>query len=145
MRQQTSFNSNNEKSRSHTKDDYGTVRSIVVLFALSRSRFPFLSFFLSLSLQGSLVLTRNESHFLSFVFFRNFCVFSHASLLIPFHTLSILLKNTNKREFREKRGNNNNINAQKDEFHAFTTVLARVRFSFSSSSSFHNKTNRRIF
>ena len=47
MRQQTSFNSNNEKSRSHTKDDYGTVRSIVVLFALSRSRFPFLSFFLS--------------------------------------------------------------------------------------------------
>ena len=31
-------------------------------------------------------MTRNESHFLSFVFFRNFCVFSHASLLIPFHT-----------------------------------------------------------
>ena len=49
MRQQTSFNSNNEKSRSHTKDDDGTVRSIVLLFALSRSLFPFLSFFLSFS------------------------------------------------------------------------------------------------
>ena len=151
MRQQTSFNSNNEKSRSHTKDDYGTVRSIVVLFALSRSRFPFLSFFLSLSLQGSLVLTRNESHFLSFVFFRNFCLssilFSHLSSFLFTH--SLLLKNTNKREFREKRrNNNNNSNAQKDEFHAFTTVLARVRFSSftsSSSSSFLNKTNHRIF
>ena len=80
------------------------------------------------------------------MFFRNFCVFSH---LAP-HSFShsLLLKNTNKREFREKRGNNNNnINAQKDEFHAFTTVLARVRFSsFTSSlSSFLNKTNHRIF
>ena len=76
------------------------------------------------------------------MFFRNFCLsilFSHLFISLYYLPLSLLslllLKNTNKREFREKRGNNNNnINAQKDEFHAFTNVLARVRFSLSSSS-----------